>query len=381
VVDAVLLAAGASTRMGRPKLLLPLGGKSLVRRVAEEAVASRAGETVVVTGAYRDGIERALAGLPIRLAHNADYARGMSTSLRVGLSALRREADAAIIVLADQPLVDRSVLDALIDRYERSGAAIVQPSYAGEPGNPVLWDRTLFGELMAREGDQGGRELLRGRAGEVARVELATSGPGQDVDTPEEYEALRATFEGAEVAKLTHEHDDHAARFCPRCGGRLEQREVQRRRRPVCADCQSVFWIDPKVAVAALIPWGRGVLLGRRAIDPGLGLWSFPSGYVDRGEVLEEAARREVMEETGLDVDVTGLVGVYSTPDNPVILVAYAAEPRGDGAGGPLVARPGPEMSELADFEPGHLPPMAFSHDDRIVADWLALRRRQMEVA
>ena len=84
----------------------------------------------------------------------------------------------------------------------------------------------------------------------------------------------------------------------------------------------------------------------------------------------------------GVPLRLLGGVAVrIKAPDDPVILVAYAAEPRGDGAGGPPVARPGPEMSELADFEPGHLPPMAFSHDDRIVADWLALRRRQAEVA
>jgi 8-oxo-dGTP diphosphatase len=366
VIVAVVLAAGASTRMGEPKLLLPLRGKSLVRRVVEEAVASRAKQTIVVTGAHREPIERELRGLPVKLVHNPEYAEGMSTSLRAGLRAARTAVDAALILLADQPLVDRHVLDSLIELYGRSGAAIVQPSYGGQPGNPVLWDRRLFGELMAEQGDRGGREILRRRAAEVARLELPDTRLRQDVDTPEAYAALRAAVEAEADPAGSHDHGQHEARYCPRCGGRLEPRLVEDRRRPVCVACDAVFWADPKVAVAVLIAWEGGVLLGKRAIDPGLGRWSFPSGYVDRGEVLEEAARREVLEETGLDVRITGLVGVYSSAGNPVILVAYA----GELASGTL--EPGPEVSELAPFPPDQLPTMAFAHDDRIVADWLA---------
>lgn len=373
MVDAVVLAAGASTRMGRPKLLLPLDGRGLLRRVVDEALASRVRQTIVVSGAHRVAIEAELAGLPVRLVHNPDYSQGMSTSLRAGLNALPPDAEAVVVLLADQPLVDHAVLDALISEHARSGASIVRPRYAGEPGNPILWSRSLFGELRAQEGDRGGRDLLGLRAGQIAHVEIADRRAGQDVDTPGEYEAL--------VESLAHTGSEHTrvdggARFCPRCGGRLEARIVQDRSRPVCAECESVFWIDPKVAVAVLIPWEGGVLLGRRAIDPGLGLWSFPSGYVDRGERLEEAARREVFEEAGLDVDISGLVGAYSTAGDPVILLVYAGQPRPE-LGVAANPRPGPEMSELAAFAVDRLPPMAFDHDDRILRDWLALRRRQ----
>lgn len=367
MIGVIVLAAGSSTRMGRPKLLLPLRGKSLVRRVTEEALASRADRVLIVTGAYREAIERELAGLPIRAVHNQDHLRGISTSLRAGLRALPPEAEAALVVLADQPLVDRTVLDALIEQYLDSGAAIVQPTYGGQPGNPVLWDRRLFGELMAQEGDRGGREILRRRAGEIARCELDDPRVQQDVDTPEAYEALRASVEEGPPI-LLHEHGADGVRFCPKCAGRLEGRTIEGRSRPFCGACGSVYWEDPKVAVAVCIPWDGGVLLGRRAIDPGLGLWSFPSGYVDRGEVLEDAARREVLEESGLAVDIAGLVGVYSTPGNPVVLVVYAAEAT---SGCP---EPGPEVGELAAFPPDRLPPMAFEHDDRIIRDWITLR-------
>jgi 8-oxo-dGTP diphosphatase len=154
-------------------------------------------------------------------------------------------------------------------------------------------------------------------------------------------------------------------RFCPRCGGLLEARLVEDRERPVCRDCGFVFYVDPKVAVAVIVPRGDGIVLGRRAIDPGLGAWSFPSGYVDRGEVVEQAAVREVQEEIGVEVEIDGLVGLYSSAGEAVILVVYASHI----VGGTLA--PGPEMSELAIFPPEGLPPMAFTHDRRIIADWL----------
>lgn len=152
--------------------------------------------------------------------------------------------------------------------------------------------------------------------------------------------------------------------YCPSCMAELGRREMEGYVRPACPACDFVYYLDPKVAVAVLVPWEDGIMLGRRAIHPGFGKWSFPSGYVNRGEVLEEAAAREVVEEVGLEVRMEGLVGVYSTAGEPVILVVYAAEVLG---GRPEV---GPEMSELGVFRPGDLPEMAFSHDGEIVRDF-----------
>jgi 8-oxo-dGTP diphosphatase len=118
--------------------------------------------------------------------------------------------------------------------------------------------------------------------------------------------------------------------------------------------------------VAVVIGDQRGVLLGRRCIDPGKGRWSFPAGYVNRGEVLEEAAAREVLEEVGVVVTLTGLVGVYSERGNPVVLVVYAGviesgEPRADGR----------EVSEVRRFPLAALPDdLAFPHDRRVLLDW-----------
>lgn len=123
---------------------------------------------------------------------------------------------------------------------------------------------------------------------------------------------------------------------------------------------------DPKLAVAVIIANGCGILLQQRAMEPRLGLWTFPSGYVDRGEQVERAAEREVREELGLPVRLTHLLGVYSEPDNPVVLVVYIGAIVGDAA--PTVQEA--EISAIGYFPPDDLPPMAFAHDETIIADW-----------
>lgn len=158
--------------------------------------------------------------------------------------------------------------------------------------------------------------------------------------------------------------------YCPRCANPLTLRPVEGRERLVCRACGFVYYLDPKLAVAVVVPYEAGVLLGRRAIDPSRGLWSFPSGYVERGEAVETAAVREVREETGLEVQLDGLVGLYSEEGQPVVVAVYAAHL----IGGTLQA--GPEMSELAAFRAEALPPMAFAHDGQIMRDWRELCAR-----
>jgi 8-oxo-dGTP diphosphatase len=154
--------------------------------------------------------------------------------------------------------------------------------------------------------------------------------------------------------------------FCPECGSALEARHHEDRERPTCPACGFIHYLDPKVAVAVILGDERGVLLGRRRIDPGSGRWSFPAGYVNRGEVLEEAAIREVEEELGVLVRLTGLVGAYSERGNAVILIVYAGEIT---AGEP---RPDQhEVSEVRRFALDGLPPdLAFPHDRAVLDDW-----------
>jgi 8-oxo-dGTP diphosphatase len=121
--------------------------------------------------------------------------------------------------------------------------------------------------------------------------------------------------------------ESDAYQFCPRCGGALERRLLKagEPERPVCGRCGFVFYIDPKVAVGTIIRSPGGLVLVRRAIEPGYGKWVFPGGYVDRGEPLPDAAIREAREECGLDVRLDGLVNIYSYLGRAPVIVVYAA--------------------------------------------------------
>ena len=153
-------------------------------------------------------------------------------------------------------------------------------------------------------------------------------------------------------------------KFCSGCGSRLEARQSAGRLRPVCPECDRVVFYDPKVAAVTIIERDGQVLMMRRAGDPGYGLWSVPGGYVDRGEVVEAAAAREVQEETGLLVNIEGLVGLFSESGSPTIVAAFA----GVETGGVLQA--GPEALEVAFFDLDSLPPLAFPRDSQMLQRW-----------
>jgi molybdenum cofactor cytidylyltransferase len=194
---AIVLAAGRSTRMGGPnKLLAEIGGKPLVRIAAEEALASRARPVIVVTGHERAKVEAALAGLKLRLVHNPDYAAGLSTSLKAGLAALPPEVDGAIVCLGDMPQVTRGLIDRLLDAFDpERGALVVVPTIEGKRGNPVVWSRRFFPDLMALEGDVGARHLIATYADVVSEVAVDDSAALTDVDTPDALQAVKAELE------------------------------------------------------------------------------------------------------------------------------------------------------------------------------------------
>lgn len=160
-------------------------------------------------------------------------------------------------------------------------------------------------------------------------------------------------------------------RFCPLCGRDLVRRPVapDHREHPACAGCDFVFYLHPKV-VAATIPVRDGrILLTRRGIEPSRGLWTFPGGYVDWGEDVPSAARRETWEEVRLRLDLDGLVGIYSYPEAPVVIVVYhAAVPPGLEA-----EANADEVEEIAYFAPGEIPweDLAFRSTREALQDWL----------
>lgn len=189
MIAAVVLAAGASSRYGEHKLLLPVQGKPLIRRTVEQALASRADEVVVVLGREAETVRRALDELPVRCVLNPHYREGMSTSVRAGIEALGPAVEAALIALGDQPTAGPEIADRLIESYRSTGKPIVVPSYRGERANPVLFAAWLFPEILEVQGDQGAREVIAQDPERVAVVSFAFSAP-RDVDTAEDYEAL-----------------------------------------------------------------------------------------------------------------------------------------------------------------------------------------------
>lgn len=197
-IAAVILAAGRSTRMGGPnKLLAEISGRPLVRMAAEEALASRAKPVIVVTGHQREKVEAALAGLNVQLVHNPDFADGLSTSVKAGLSAVPHDVDGAIVCLGDMPQVKAALIDQLAAAFDPAkGALVVVPTIDGKRGNPVIWSRRFFHELMSLEGDVGARHVIGRYPEAVAEVAVTDKAAFVDVDTPDALSKVKAEIEG-----------------------------------------------------------------------------------------------------------------------------------------------------------------------------------------
>ena len=189
-VSGVILAAGSSRRLGRPKQLLDLGGEPLLWHTIRNAIRSGLSEVLVVLGSRAEEIRVAVGDVGQRTMVNPDFAEGQSTSLVVGMDAVSTEADAVVILLGDQPLVSPAAIDRLVEAYKGRDGEIVQAAYEGVPGNPVLFGRSLFGELTAVTGDEGARSVIKRHAEAVVRVEVGDVAEAIDVDTEADYAAL-----------------------------------------------------------------------------------------------------------------------------------------------------------------------------------------------
>ncbi|HEY3793568.1 MAG TPA: molybdopterin-binding/glycosyltransferase family 2 protein, partial [Bradyrhizobium sp.] len=194
-IAAVILAAGRSTRMGGPnKLLAELGGKPLVRIVTEQVLASQASGVIVVTGHQAAEVEKALAGLKVKFVRNPDFVAGLASSVKTGIAAVPENADAALVCLGDMPLIDARLIDRLIEAFAPDrGNLIAVPVSDNRRGNPVLWSRRFFDELMMLDGDIGARHLIARHAEAVAEVPVEGHGAFLDIDTPEALASARQT--------------------------------------------------------------------------------------------------------------------------------------------------------------------------------------------
>jgi molybdenum cofactor cytidylyltransferase len=193
-VSAVILAAGTSTRMGRAKQLLPLGGTTVLARTIDNVRSAGLVEMVLVLGASAEAIRRQLPQSllqGLKVVVNQAYGQGMASSLREGLSALDPQTGAALIILGDQPFIQPQTLHQIVAGYHRSGALIVIPSHQGKRGNPVLLSRSVFPEVMALEGDTGCRAIFPNHLDAILKVEVEDPGILLDIDNQDDYDRLK----------------------------------------------------------------------------------------------------------------------------------------------------------------------------------------------
>ena len=199
-VAGIILAAGASRRMGSlNKLLAFFAGKPLVRHAVESFVATSLSPIIVVVGYESDKVAAALKGLPVQLVFNPDHATGQGSSVRVGVEALDNNVTDAMIGLGDMPLLPSTLLDSLIYTHIGRGgheSNITIPVFEGQRGNPVLWGKTFFSELITLAGDLGGRQLLNDHKAAQHLITCDHSSVLRDVDT---VEALAAIVSEAET--------------------------------------------------------------------------------------------------------------------------------------------------------------------------------------
>jgi molybdenum cofactor cytidylyltransferase len=185
----LLLAAGASERLGQPKQLLKIGEQTLLEKMAGVALSARLGPVVVVLGAFYEKTAAALRGLNVEVVKNEDWAAGMGGSIACGakyLTANFPETKAVIIMLCDQPFVTPEILNQLVETRKKSEALIVASSYSSTFGPPILFDRQLFGELAALRGKQGAKAVIGNHADSLSKVPFPKG--AADIDTMEDWE-------------------------------------------------------------------------------------------------------------------------------------------------------------------------------------------------
>jgi molybdenum cofactor cytidylyltransferase len=192
-VAALVLAAGRSRRMAPLNKLLVAdrNGVPMILRVVDNVLASRVAPVIVVTGHERDRIEETLAGRRVLFAHAEDYAEGLSASLKAGLAAVPEEAEGVLVCLGDMPLVTAPMLDRLLAAFDpEEGRAIVQPTYRGKQGNPMLWGREFLADMLTVTGDVGARHLAARHADRLVEVEMPDDAVLRDFDTTEALKGL-----------------------------------------------------------------------------------------------------------------------------------------------------------------------------------------------
>ena len=194
-VWCLILAAGESTRMKQQKLLMPWNGKTVVEATVERALASNADEVLVVTGSHRSEIESLLKPSGVKIVVNESYQDGMLSTVLCGIKTIPSAVDAVLVMLGDQPMVQTSVINRIIETYQKKGAKIILPVWKGKRGHPVLFDLQFREEMFGLKGNPGLRELLQRYPNDVKELEVDSSEIVEDLDTQEDYQKLKDTYD------------------------------------------------------------------------------------------------------------------------------------------------------------------------------------------
>jgi molybdenum cofactor cytidylyltransferase len=189
MIIAVVLSAGESSRMGRPKALLPIEGQRFIERIIRVIGKSRVGRTIVVLGHHADQLRGQIEDLPVEVVINPDYHKGQLSSLQAAIRHIEKDdrCDAMLVHLVDHPFIDVALVDALIERFYETKKLIVVPRYRGKRGHPVIFSRDLFQELLDAALDQGAKAVVNAHRQETLEIEWRDEGITLDIDTPELY--------------------------------------------------------------------------------------------------------------------------------------------------------------------------------------------------
>jgi molybdenum cofactor cytidylyltransferase len=203
----ILLAAGAATRFGKPKQLLPLGGRFLIEWALSAALGSNLDHVVLVLGCEHERIRRSLgsstAHPKCEILVNPDYRSGQSTSLQAGLLRIRHAFPFAMFLLGDQPLVDADLINLLLKRYAGSEKPICVPTHRGSRGNPTLFARRFYPEILELAGDKGARDIIAAHPDQVLAVEIPDPLVFLDIDRREDVEKIAALLESRRPLRKT----------------------------------------------------------------------------------------------------------------------------------------------------------------------------------
>lgn len=189
-VSAILLAAGGSKRMGRPKLELPFGDSTILEQTVGNLLNSKVDELIVVLGYRAEELASRIAKYPLKIVVNPHYERGMSTSIIAGLNGIHPMAEAVMIALADQPLVDYKLIHMLMAEFQESGKGIVIPLYRGKRGHPVIFSIKYKAEFLQLTGDTGGRQIINDHPDDVLEVSVDSDSVIIDIDAWNDYAQL-----------------------------------------------------------------------------------------------------------------------------------------------------------------------------------------------